>query len=59
MLLSWFFAKNPTVEEILTFVPPIMNAISSAKAGQAFSVSFPLSVDAVKGSASLSWAPLA
>ncbi len=56
-LLGIFFAKNPTVAEIESFLPQVLAAISSAKTGQAFSVTFPLSVDAKAGAATFAWSP--
>jgi hypothetical protein len=56
-LSQLFFGSNPLVEEIDTVLPALSSAIASAKAGQAFSVSIPLSVDAVKGNWSFSWSP--
>ena len=56
-ILGLFFGKNPTVAEIEAFLPQVLNAINGAKAGTAFSVSFPLSVDGKAGSASFGWTP--
>ncbi|MGB8265210.1 MAG: hypothetical protein WCE44_02690 [Candidatus Velthaea sp.] len=58
-VLGLFFSKNPTVAEIEALLPQILNAIAGAKAGTAFSVTFPLSVDAKPGAATFSWSPTA
>jgi hypothetical protein len=57
-LLPVFFHNNPTVDEIEGLLPQVLMAIGGAKAGQAFSVSFPESIDAVKGTSTFSWSPL-
>jgi len=57
-IVGIFFRNNPTVEEIEAFVPQIISAVMSAKAGQSFGVSgIPMSVDNVKGFGTFSWAP--
>jgi hypothetical protein len=55
--LGMFFAKNPTVDEIEAILPEVVAAITNAKAGQTFSVSFPESIDAVAGLSTFSWSP--
>jgi hypothetical protein len=56
-ILQLFFAKNPTVEEIITLIEAVGPALTSAKAGQAFSVSFPESISGKPGTTTLSWSP--
>jgi hypothetical protein len=56
-LMQAFFGTNPIVEDVEQFVPQVMEAIANAKAGQAFSVSGPLSVDAKKGTFTFGWTP--
>lgn len=56
-ILQLFFSKNPTVEEILTMIEAVGPAIANAKAGQAFSVSFPESIAGKAGTSTLSWTP--
>lgn len=58
-IVQLFFGNNPTVEEIEAFLPMVLTAISNAKTGSPFSVSFPLSVDADKGTATFSFSPSA
>lgn len=57
-LLPVFFHNNPTVDEIEGLLPQVIMAIANAKSGQAFSVTFPESIDAVKGTATYAWSPL-
>lgn len=56
-LLPIFFSKNPTVMEIEAVLPAIVTAIQSAKVGEAFSVSFPESIDGKAGTSTFGWAP--
>jgi hypothetical protein len=56
-LLGVFFSKNPTVEEVEVILPQVVNAIAGAKAGTAFSVTFPESFAAVAGNSTFAWAP--
>jgi hypothetical protein len=56
-LLPIFFSKNPTVMEIEAVLPQIMAAIDGAKAGTAFSVSFPESIDGKAGTSTFGWSP--
>ncbi len=58
-LLQLFFAKNPTVEEILTLIEQVGPAITAAKAGTAFSVTFPETIAGKVGTSTLSWSPTA
>jgi hypothetical protein len=56
-LLQAFFGSNPIVEDVEVVLPQILTAIANAKAGVAFSVSAPLSVDGKKGTFEFSWTP--
>ncbi len=56
-LVGLFFAKNSTVQEVEGVLPSVMAAIGSARVGQSFSVSFPLSVDGKSGTATFGWSP--
>lgn len=56
-LLPIFFSKNPTVDEIEVLLPQIINAIAGAKAGTAFSVTFPESISGHAGTSTFSWTP--
>lgn len=58
-LLPLFFHSNPTIDEIELILPQVLGAITGAKAGTAFSVTFPESFNAVKGNSTFSWAPTA
>lgn len=59
MLLQIFLRNNPTAEELEVILPAIIGAFTSAKSGQPFSVSVPVSVDGVKGNFDVAWAPVA
>lgn len=52
-----FFSKNPTVEEIIGFLPEVTQAISNAKSGTSFTFSFPEAIDGKAGTSTFSWAP--
>lgn len=56
-ILQLFFAKNPTVEEILPFIEQIGVALPAAQAGQAFSLSFPEIIGGKAGTSTLGWSP--
>ncbi len=56
-ILGIFFRNNPTINEVESILPNVVTAISSAKAGQPFSVSFPERVAGVAGTSTFSWAP--
>ena len=56
-LAQAFFSKNPTVEEIVTILPELGTALGNAKAGAAFSVSIPESIDGKPGTSTFSWSP--
>ena len=58
-LLPIFFHNNPTVDEIETLLPQVLGAINGAKAGTAFTVSFPEKFNAVAGTSTFSWTPTA
>lgn len=52
-----FYGSNPTVQAIEEFLPAFAEAYTSAKKGEAFAFSWPMSVDADAGKATFSWAP--
>lgn len=52
-----FFKNNPTVNEIEVVLPQLATAFDAAKAGTAFSLNHPLSVDGKAGTFSASWTP--
>ena len=56
-LLQAFFAKNPLVEEIIPVLEQAGTAIANAKAGTAFSVSFPETIDGKTGTSTIGWTP--
>lgn len=56
-LAAAFFGKNPTVQEVEVLLPQIMTAITNAKTGEAFSVSFPESIDGKAGTSNFGWTP--
>ena len=56
-ILQLFFAKNPTVEEILPIIEQAGTALASAKAGTAFSISFAESIDGKAGTSTFGWTP--
>lgn len=58
-LVQVFFAKNPTAEAIVGFLPQVSAAIASAKAGTAFSITFPEGIDGHPGTSTFSWSPTA
>jgi hypothetical protein len=58
-LLGLIFAKNPTVEELLPIIEQGGTALANAKAGTAFSITFPESIDGKAGTSTLSWTPSA
>jgi hypothetical protein len=57
VILQLFFSKNQTVEDVIALVEAVGPALTSAKAGQAFSVSFPESIAGKAGTSTLSWSP--
>lgn len=56
-LLQLFFSKNPTVEELLPIIEQGGAALANAKAGTAFSITFPESIDGKPGTSTLAWTP--
>ena len=56
-IVGLFFKNNPTVAEIETILPPVLEAVAAAKAGTAFSVSFPEGFGGHPGVSTFSWAP--
>ena len=56
-ILQLFFSKNPTVEILLPIIEQLGTALASAKAGAAFSVSFPEESAGKAGTSSISWTP--
>jgi hypothetical protein len=57
-ILPLFFHNNPTIDEVESVLPQLVNAFTSAKAGQAFEITgLPVSVDGVRGAFSFSWSP--
>jgi hypothetical protein len=56
-LLQLFFAKNPTVEELLPIIEQAGTAFANAKAGTAFSVTFPEAFDGKPGTTTIAWSP--
>ena len=56
-LLQLFFSKNPTVEELLPIIEQGGTALAAAKAGTAFSITFPESIAGVAGTSTISWTP--
>lgn len=57
-ILQLFFSKNPTVEDILQVIEQVGPALAAEKAGQAFSLSFPITLG-VAGTAGFSFTPTA
>lgn len=56
-LLQAFFAKNVLVEEIIPVIEQAGTAIANAKAGVAFSVTFPETIDGKVGVSTIGWTP--
>lgn len=56
-LLGTFFKNNATIEEVEVILPSVITAITSAKAGQAFSVNIPVKIDNVSGEVTFGWTP--
>ena len=56
-LAAAFFGKNPAVQDVEVILPQIMTALTNAKAGTAFSVSFPESIDGKPGTSTFGWSP--
>jgi hypothetical protein len=56
-ILQLFFSKNPTVEEVLPIIEQAGTALANAKAGVAFSISFPEAIDGKAGTSTFGWAP--
>lgn len=56
-VLQLFFSNNPTVAEILPIIEQAGTALASAKAGTAFTVSFPESIDGKAGVSTFGWTP--
>lgn len=56
-LAAAFFGKNPAVQDVEIILPQIMTALTSAKVGEAFSVSFPESIDGKAGTSTFGWTP--
>lgn len=56
-LAATFFGKNPAVQEVEVILPQIMTALTNAKAGVAFSVSFPETIDGKPGLSTFGWSP--
>jgi hypothetical protein len=50
-LLQGFFSKSATVEEVLTIVPQLLNALEGERAGTGFSISIPIGTQTFKISA--------
>lgn len=59
MALQLFAGSNPTVQVIEQVLPQFLQAIQSAKAGQAFAVSVPGKLDQVPGTFSFGFSPSA
>lgn len=56
-LLQTFFAKNPLVTEIIPILEQAGTAIGAAKAGTAFSITFPEAIDGKAGTTTVGWTP--
>lgn len=56
-LLPIFFHHNPTVDAAEIVLPQVLTAITNARAGSAFTVSFPEAVGGHAGTSTFSWSP--
>jgi hypothetical protein len=57
-VIQALFAKNQTVEELVPIIEQGAAALAAAKAGTAFTISFPESIDGKTGTSTLSWTPV-
>jgi hypothetical protein len=55
--IQGLFAKNLAIQEIVPLLEAAYGAFESAKAGQAWSISFPEAIDGKPGMTTLAWSP--